>query len=116
MQSACMPRARRSSAIPSGRLMGPEKRMRARRGDEDVPGVSPESRTAAGRPGGCVPSSALRAATGGASRCGGDEWGWSRGRQGNRVSSKYTSEVVTMFLEVGIQMLYEPGMLEVRQR
>eukprot|EP00965_Chrysotila_dentata_P000315 10234-Pleurochrysis_carterae.AAC.1 len=82
--------------------------MRARPG-EDVTGVSLGSKTVAGRPGGCVPSSALRAATGGASRCGGDEWGWSRGRQGNRVSSKYTSEVVTMFLEAGIQMLYEPG-------
>eukprot|EP00965_Chrysotila_dentata_P117221 3873816-Pleurochrysis_carterae.AAC.1 len=69
-----MPRVRMSSAIPSGRLMGPEKRTRARPG-EDATGASLASRTAAGRPGGCVSSSALRAATGGASRCGGDEWG-----------------------------------------
>eukprot|EP00965_Chrysotila_dentata_P088693 2928533-Pleurochrysis_carterae.AAC.2 len=69
-----MPRARTSSASPPGRLMGPEKRMRARPG-RDAVGALPASRTTAGSPGGCVPSSMLCAATGGASRCSGEDWG-----------------------------------------
>eukprot|EP00965_Chrysotila_dentata_P050875 1687453-Pleurochrysis_carterae.AAC.1 len=69
-----MPRVRISSASPPGRLMGPEKRTRARPGG-DAAGASPASRATAGSPGGCVPSSMLCAATGGASRCDGEDWG-----------------------------------------
>eukprot|EP00965_Chrysotila_dentata_P078798 2598531-Pleurochrysis_carterae.AAC.1 len=68
------------------------------------------------KPGGCCPSSALGFATGGASRRGRESSGRSVGRHGKRVSSKYTSEELTMLREAGTQTVYAPGMLAVLQR
>eukprot|EP00965_Chrysotila_dentata_P148445 4901115-Pleurochrysis_carterae.AAC.1 len=84
MQSTAMPSLRMRSARPPGRVMGPENRSRTR--CEQAFGGT--GAAVDGRPSGCVPSSTLGLATGGASRWAGEESERLCGRQGNSVSSK----------------------------
>eukprot|EP00965_Chrysotila_dentata_P041263 1368839-Pleurochrysis_carterae.AAC.10 len=73
-------------------------------GPADEPGKT-EEQAPGGRPDGCVPSSPLGLATGGASRWAGEHSDQPGGRQEKNVSSKYTSVVLTTLCEAGIQML-----------
>eukprot|EP00965_Chrysotila_dentata_P160762 5308792-Pleurochrysis_carterae.AAC.1 len=84
MQSTPMPSLRIRSARPPGRAMGPENRRSTR----CERAFSETGAAVEGRPGGCVPSSTLGLATGGASRWAGDDSERSCGRQGKSVSSK----------------------------
>eukprot|EP00965_Chrysotila_dentata_P121869 4028239-Pleurochrysis_carterae.AAC.1 len=84
MQSTAMPSLRKKSARPPGRVMDPGNRRRTR--CEQAFGGT--GAAADGRPGGCVPSSTLGLATGGASRWAGKDSERPCGRQGNSVSSK----------------------------
>eukprot|EP00965_Chrysotila_dentata_P010326 336042-Pleurochrysis_carterae.AAC.1 len=107
MQSAVRPFWVRNEDMPSGREKGPEKSMRTRREALGAPcfgiwrrwgeanAASAETEEGAATPGGCEPSSSARCAN---SACDGFE-----GNQGNDRSSKYTSDVTTIRLIVGIQ-------------